>query len=117
MTEFIEREYETLKQKTQYAVWSMFKLSCDRQNILASSYKTFSRAIHQRAGADQTQKRQGPEPRTSVSLSIGSWNSGLLAIGTGLSKSPISTTRSPTCGPCVHMTMHEGPRFNVDSVC
>jgi putative transposase len=59
MTQFIEKEYETLKQKTQYAVWSMFKLSCDREKIPAPSYKTFSLAIHQRAGATQTQKRQG----------------------------------------------------------
>ena len=59
MTQFIEKEYETLKQKTQYAVWSMFKLSCDREKIPAPSYKTFSLAIHSRAGAEQTQKRQG----------------------------------------------------------
>ena len=49
MIEFIEKEYETLKQKTQYAVWSMFKLSCDRQKIPAPSDKTFSLATHQRA--------------------------------------------------------------------
>jgi putative transposase len=59
MTQFIEREYETLKQKTQYAVWSMFKLSCDRLKMSAPSYKTFSLAVHQRPGVEQTQKRRG----------------------------------------------------------
>jgi hypothetical protein len=43
MTQSIEKEYETLKQKTQYAVWSMFKLSCDREKVSAASYKTFSK--------------------------------------------------------------------------
>ena len=59
MIEFIDKGYETLKQKTMYAVWSALKLNCDRQQIAAPSYKTFCIAVHQRAGAEQTQKRQG----------------------------------------------------------
>jgi len=59
MTESIDKDYETLKQKTMYAAWAAFKLDCDRRQILAPSYKTFTVAVHQRAGAEQTFKRQG----------------------------------------------------------
>jgi putative transposase len=44
MMEFIERDYETLKQKTQYASWAGFQLACEREQIPAASYKTFSLA-------------------------------------------------------------------------
>ena len=60
MLEFIDRDYETLKQKTQYASWAGFQLVCEREQILAPSYKTFSIAIHKRAGFQQTMKRKGP---------------------------------------------------------
>jgi transposase InsO family protein len=59
MTEFIDEDYETLKQKTMFAAWSALKLTCDREQVLTPSFKTFSRAVHQRSGPEQTQKRQG----------------------------------------------------------
>ena len=59
MMECIEKDYETQKQKTRYAVWSAFKLRCDKLNIAAPSFRTFTQAVHQRAGAEQIQKRQG----------------------------------------------------------
>jgi putative transposase len=59
MMEFIENDYESLKQKTKYATWSALKLACDRHQMPAPSYKTFTRAIRRRSGADQVQKRQG----------------------------------------------------------
>jgi putative transposase len=59
MIESIDKDYETLKRKTIYAAWSALKLNCDRQQISAPSYKTFCVAVHQRAGAEQTRKRQG----------------------------------------------------------
>lgn len=59
MTEFIESHYESLKQKTMYASWSALKLACDREQIPAPSLKTFSVAVHQRSGVEQTRKRQG----------------------------------------------------------
>jgi putative transposase len=59
IAEFIDKDYESLKQKSMYATWSALKLACDRQQIPAPSYKTFTLAIHHRAGAQQTQKRQG----------------------------------------------------------
>jgi putative transposase len=59
MMEFIDKDYETLKQKTMYATWSALKLACDRGRIPAPSYKTFTIAVHHRAGAEQIQKRRG----------------------------------------------------------
>jgi putative transposase len=59
MMEFIDKDYESLKQKTMYATWSALKLACDRQRIPTPSYKTFTGAVHLRAGARQTQKRRG----------------------------------------------------------
>ncbi len=43
MMEFIDKDYESLKQKTMYASWSALKLACDRRQIPAPSYKTFTR--------------------------------------------------------------------------
>ncbi|MDZ4801910.1 MAG: DDE-type integrase/transposase/recombinase, partial [Bryobacteraceae bacterium] len=59
MDEHIEKDYESLKQKTMYAAWTALKLVCEREQIPTPSLKTFTAAIHQRAGAEQTQKRQG----------------------------------------------------------
>ncbi len=59
MMEFIDKDFETLKQKTMYATWSVLKLACDREQISAPSYKTFTLAVHRRAGAEQVQKRRG----------------------------------------------------------
>ncbi len=59
MMEFIDKDYETLKQKTMYATWSALKLACDREQIPTPSYKTFTIAVHHCAGAEQIQKRRG----------------------------------------------------------
>jgi transposase InsO family protein len=59
MAKFIDTDYESLKQKTMYTAWAALKLACDREQIPAPSLKTFSDAVHQRSGAEQTQKRQG----------------------------------------------------------
>jgi transposase InsO family protein len=59
MTEFIDRDYESLKQKTMYATWSALKLACDRRQIPAPSYRTFTLVVHGRAGAEQVEKRRG----------------------------------------------------------
>jgi transposase InsO family protein len=59
MTEFIERDYETLKQKTKRASWLALRLGCEEKRLIPPSYKTFSLAIRQRPGYEQTLKRQG----------------------------------------------------------
>ena len=60
MMEFLEKDYETLKQKTQYATWCALRLACERQRIVPPSFKTFCIAIRQRPGFEQTLKRKGP---------------------------------------------------------
>jgi len=59
ITEFIENDYETLKQKKKYEVWSVLKNVCDKRGIIAPSYKTFARAVRRRSGYRQTLKRKG----------------------------------------------------------
>jgi transposase InsO family protein len=59
MMEFIDKDYESLKQKTMYATWSALKLACDRMQMAAPSYKTFTLAVRRRGGAEQAQKRRG----------------------------------------------------------
>jgi len=59
MTKFLEKDYETLKQKTQYASWRTLRLACERQGVVSPSFKTFSIAVRQRPGFEQTLKRKG----------------------------------------------------------
>lgn len=59
ITEFIENDYETLKQKKKYEVWIVLKNVCDKRGVIAPSYKTFARAIRRRSGYRQTLKRKG----------------------------------------------------------
>lgn len=59
ITEFIENDYETLKQKRKYEVWIVLKNTCDKRGVIAPSYKTFARAVRRGAGYRQTLKRKG----------------------------------------------------------
>ena len=72
MREHIERDYETLKQKTKYASWIQLKLTCDAQGAPAPSYKTFCLAVRARPAFDQTLKRQGL--RASYQVAEFFWN-------------------------------------------
>ncbi|PYV36999.1 MAG: hypothetical protein DMG06_29215 [Acidobacteria bacterium] len=57
--EFIERDYETVKQKTKYAVYAALLLVCQERGVTPPSYKTFSKLVKQRPRYEQTLKRQG----------------------------------------------------------
>jgi putative transposase len=59
MTELIEKDYETLKQKTKTASWLALSLACDREAVAVPSYKTFSLAIRRRPRFTQVLKRSG----------------------------------------------------------
>lgn len=59
ITEFIENDYETLKQKKKYEVWIVLKNICDKRGVITPSYKTFARAVRRRSGYRQTLKRKG----------------------------------------------------------
>lgn len=71
MKEFLEQDYETLKQKTRYASWAGLKLACEAQGIVAPSYKTFCVAVKNRPALNQTLKRQGR--RASYNLETFYW--------------------------------------------
>jgi len=71
MGEFLNNDYETLKQKTIYASWAGLKLACDDQAVEAPSYKTFCIAVKKRPVLNQTLKRQGR--RASYQLETFYW--------------------------------------------
>jgi hypothetical protein len=60
MSQFIEENYETLKQKGKFAVYGQYLIECERQCIQAASYKTFAAQIDRRPKFEQTLKRAGP---------------------------------------------------------
>ena len=59
MGEFIEQQYETLKQKSKWSVYCSLREACEEKGVIAPSYKTFSQQIQKRAGYKQTLKRKG----------------------------------------------------------
>lgn len=59
MNDFIENEYETLKQKRKYEVYASFLRTCGQRGILPASYKTFTKAVKRRSRFEQISKRQG----------------------------------------------------------
>src|SRR5438034_52382 len=60
MNEVIEREYETVRQKSRSACWAILKETCKQQAIPAPSYTSFCLAVRQSNKFKQTLKRQGP---------------------------------------------------------
>jgi putative transposase len=60
MDEFIDKDYETLKQKTKRTSWLALRLACEGRGLIAPSYKTYRLAIRRRPGFEQTLKRRGP---------------------------------------------------------
>jgi hypothetical protein len=98
MTEFLENDYETLKQKTQYTTWCALRLACERQGIVAPSFKTFSLAIRQRPGFEQTLKRKGHGPHINWNHFIGNWNRLHRDMETAPLRSSTSITRRWMCG-------------------
>src|SRR5664280_2092275 len=71
MEQFLEQDYETLKQKTRYASWAGLKLACKNQGVAVPSYKTFCVAVKNRPALNQTLKRQGR--RASYKLETFYW--------------------------------------------
>jgi len=59
LAEFIERDYETLKQKRRFEVYVAYTEECRERGIIAASFKTFCRAVRARPRYEQTSKRQG----------------------------------------------------------
>ena len=59
MAEFIENNFETLKQKSRYSSWISLKYVCEQRGIVVPSYRAFRRAVRKRDRFSQTLKRQG----------------------------------------------------------
>jgi putative transposase len=59
MMESIENDFESLKQKSKYACWAALKQICERQGVVAPSYRAFRRAVGKRSRHEQTLKRKG----------------------------------------------------------
>ncbi|HEX8772092.1 MAG TPA: TnsA endonuclease N-terminal domain-containing protein [Pyrinomonadaceae bacterium] len=57
--EFIENDYETIKQKRKSSVYGSYRLKCEQSGVLPASYKTFVKAINCRPRYNQTSKRHG----------------------------------------------------------
>ncbi len=59
LNQFVEQDYETLKQKSRFATWAMLLRACEERGIVAPSYVTFCLAIRRRPAFDSVLKRQG----------------------------------------------------------
>ncbi|AZJ23132.1 transposase [Bacillus wiedmannii bv. thuringiensis] len=59
MNEYIEREYETNKQKSMRVVYGSLINACEEKGIIAPSYKTFTNYIKMRPKALKVEKRKG----------------------------------------------------------
>jgi hypothetical protein len=59
LTQFVQNEYENLKQKTKIAAWAALKRTCDQRGVATPSYVTFCLAVRGRPRFEQTLKRQG----------------------------------------------------------
>jgi putative transposase len=59
LNQYIEQDYETIKQKTRFATWAMLRRTCEEKGIVAPSYVTFCLAVRQRPVFENVLKRQG----------------------------------------------------------
>jgi transposase InsO family protein len=59
LTQFIESDYESLRQKSRLASWAALKRKCDECGVVAPSHVTFNVAVRKRPVFDQTLKRKG----------------------------------------------------------
>jgi putative transposase len=57
--QFITEEYETIKQKNLQSVFGSLLQACERDGVIAPSYRTFTKAVRRKSGYEQTKKRQG----------------------------------------------------------
>ena len=59
LVQFVENDYEDLRQKTKLASWAALKRKCDELGIVAPTYATFCTAVRERPTFLRTLKRQG----------------------------------------------------------
>lgn len=56
---FIATDYETLSQKSKFAVYATLVRACEDKGIAVPSYKTFAAAVNRRPRQERVEKRQG----------------------------------------------------------
>src|SRR5437016_14467872 len=59
MSESIDRDYETPKQKRKFQVYGALVRACETEGTPAPSYKTFSEAVNRRQGYEVVLRRRG----------------------------------------------------------
>jgi transposase InsO family protein len=59
LNQFIERDYETLKQKSRFATWAALLRACEEKGSVAPSYATFCLAVRRRPAFEGLLKRKG----------------------------------------------------------
>jgi len=59
LDDYIEQNYETLKQKSKFTVWAALLHACQEKGIVAPSYATFCLATRRRPAFESVLKRQG----------------------------------------------------------
>ena len=59
LIQFVENDYEDLRQKSKVASWAALKRKCDELNVVAPTYVTFCNAVRKRPTFQQALKRQG----------------------------------------------------------
>jgi putative transposase len=59
LTQFVDSDYENLRQKTRVASWAALKRTCNDRGLVAPSYVSFCAAVRGRPTFDQTLKRKG----------------------------------------------------------
>jgi len=62
LDEFIQKNYETIKQKKVFEVYAAFTRAGEEKGIVTASYKTFCQAVKRRArAANRRSNGKGPE--------------------------------------------------------
>lgn len=59
LNDYIEQNYETLKQKSKFTVWAALLYACREKGIVAPSYATFCLSARRRPTVESVLKRQG----------------------------------------------------------
>jgi putative transposase len=59
VSEAVENDYATLKQKSRFACWAALQLKCEDAGLRCPSYTTFCREVNSRPRLGQVTRRQG----------------------------------------------------------
>ena len=59
LLQFVDEDYENLRQRTRIVSWAALKRTCDERGLVAPSYVTFCVAVRERPVFEQTLKRKG----------------------------------------------------------